>query len=86
MDGITKIFNKTNTMEVEKLTLEEAIMKVAEIENAKHDNELPHGLEDALHLHFIQCVAANFYENKEAVEIAKIVSSTSSIDFSRWYA
>lgn len=72
--------------ELEKLTLEEAIMKVAEIENAKHDDEVAHCLEDALHLHFIQCVAAGFYDEKEAIEIAKTVSSTTFIYFYRWCA
>ena len=71
---------------LEKLTKEMAIKKVADIRNIALDDETAHIKEDSLHYWFICCVAAGMYEKDEAAEVANIVKSTSEIDFARWYA
>lgn len=69
-----------------KLTKEIAVNEVAKIESSTFDNEVAHILEDDLHLHFIECVAAKMYTMEEAIELANIVKSTEDIDFTRWHA
>ena len=69
-----------------KLTKKIATEKVEKIKNMCEDDEVAHIEEDKLHLWFIRCIAAGLYKNSEAVEVAKIVQSTSEIEFCRWYA
>ncbi len=69
-----------------KLTLEEAIKRVAKIEASKGDDEMAHSMEDELAFDFINELAMGSYAIDEAIEIAKVVQSTSQIEFSRWCA
>ena len=73
-------------MELEKLTKEEALNLVANIDRIKHDDEAAHSEEDDLRAWFIECCANRLYTKKEMVEIGKIVQSTKNIRFARWCA
>lgn len=72
---------------MEKLTIEIAKEKVAHIESIKDDDERAHSCEDDLMLWFINCISYGQYSDlNEVQEIAKIVYSTTDIQFARWCA
>ena len=66
-----------------KLTKEDAIKLVAQIENIQGDDEAAHSYEDSLREWFVECCANGLYTKKETIEIGKIVLSTKDLDFSR---
>jgi hypothetical protein len=72
---------------MEKLTKELAMNEVAQIRNIgsiEFDNEGAHAMEDSLHNWFISCIAFGMYDREEVIEVAKIVKSSSEINFQRW--
>jgi hypothetical protein len=71
---------------MKKLTKEEAITSVNEIEGLLDADGYAHELEDALYLRFVECLAAGLYDNlTEIIEVAKIVKSSKDVDFGRWF-
>ncbi len=67
------------------MTLEQIQEKVDEIKIAAADDERAHSLEDDLMFAFITWLAKECYEDLIR-EKAKLVLSTSEIDFARWCA
>lgn len=66
-----------------KLTKELAEKAVEHIEHVAGDDEQAHAEEDSLKDWFIRCVSENMYTKKEMVDIARVVNSTSDIEFTR---
>ena len=69
-----------------KLTLEDAIELVAQIDKMKDDDEAAHSEEDDLRAWFIESCATGLYTKKEMIEVGKVVLSTKDLDFARWCA
>lgn len=69
-----------------KLTKEDILYRINEINLLRFDNEVAHILEDALYSNFITCLSNGVYTIEEVIELANIVKSTEDIDFTRWYA
>ena len=69
-----------------KLTLEDAIKLVAQIDKMKDDDEAAHSEEDSLRAWFIESCAMGLYTKKEMIEVGKVVLSTKDLDFARWCA
>ena len=69
-----------------KLTLEDAIELVAQIDKMKGDDEAAHSEEDSLRAWFIESCATGLYTKKEMIEVGKVVLSTKDLDFARWCA
>ncbi len=68
------------------MTREEATKAANDISRMAGDNEHAHFEEDKLRENFLIALSCGNIEPGDVVEIAKIVLSTSSIDFPRWYA
>ena len=71
---------------MEKLTKELALKAIKEIENISSDYENAHEKEDDLYYWFIYCASQGWYDKDEVIEIAKILETTSDIEFGRWTA
>lgn len=70
------------------ITLEEARLAVKEIASIKHDDEIAHSREDALHTAVLETIASKelFLGIGYAQALAREALKTEDIDFSRWYA
>lgn len=65
------------------MTIEEVKKRIDEIKMKAHDDEAAHGMEDSLREEVLEAIAFGAHNAKE---LAKIVLTTSEIEFSRWCA
>jgi hypothetical protein len=65
------------------MTINEVRARVAKIESVKHDDEVAHDLEDALHLEVLEAIARGS-KNAKALAVEALKSRT--IEFQRWTA
>lgn len=65
------------------MTVKEILKRVAEIKQAKGDDEKAHGLEDQLYHDVLVAIARG---SKKADELALAALETRYIEFSRWCA
>lgn len=69
------------------MTKEEAIIRIEEIYNIRHDDEVAHMKEDSLRNDFLIAISEGKYSSVENIkELSKIVLRSNNIDFSRWCA
>lgn len=68
------------------MKLEQIEMRVKDIEDVSGDPEVAHGLEDRLREDFIKYVASLSDHLPQLAEKARLVLTTSDIDFPRWTA
>ncbi len=67
------------------MNLQETIERVARIKQCSGDDEIAHVNEDELFHDFVEAIQNGKYRTKkEIVEVAKEVSKSTTIEFSRW--
>lgn len=72
---------------MEKLTLQEAIDYVKEIDMIKNNDESAHSREDDLYSEFIKKLSLGLYSDiNEVIAISQEIIKTENIDFCRWYS
>ena len=66
------------------ITIEEVKRQIEVIkEKGVHDDEIAHAYEDELHVAVLEAISSG---SPDAVELAKLVLTTQSLDFHRWCA
>jgi hypothetical protein len=70
-------------MGAEIMTIDDVKLQVQHIQEAKHDDESAHGMEDSLWEDVLKSIA---HGAKNARELATEALKTKNIKFSRWYA
>lgn len=69
------------------MTKEEAIIRIEEIYNLRHDDEVAHIKEDSIRNDFLIAISEGKYSSIEYIkELSEIVLRSNNIDFSRWFA
>jgi len=66
---------------------EEIRNRINDIKDAMSDNETAHILEESLYIDFIKAIANEEYNSiQDLVNDAKLVSSVTNLNYTRWYA
>ena len=68
------------------MTLDDLKKNIEHLKSIAHDDECAHGFEDQIREQVLDLIANGTLTRDEMIEFARIVLTTSEIDFARWCA